>query len=269
MPANLETYLNDPSSPIEEEIARLSPWFHNLHLPDGAQTARNHPLGDFPRFKWLKIAHLFPQDLTDHTVLDIGCNAGFYSFEFAARGAQVLGVDVDPHYLRQAEWGKNQLGFGDSISFKPAHVYELGSLHKKFNIVLFMGLFYHLRYPLLALDIVANLFTDTMVFQTLTMPGDEILETPDEITIDDRNLMIESGWPKMAFIENKLEGDPTNWWAPNHSGVLAMLRSSGLEVFAKPAHEIYLCRKTQPILDHMHEYESGIEAACKAIHLTD
>src|SRR5690348_17397967 len=46
-------------------------------------------------------------------VLDIGCNAGFYSFELAARGAQVTGLDMDPHYLRQARWAAERLGFAD------------------------------------------------------------------------------------------------------------------------------------------------------------
>lgn len=50
------------------------------------------------------------------------------------------------------------------------------------------------------------------------------------------------GWPKMAFLEHAFAGDPTNWWVPNRSAVEAMLRSSGLEVVARPGHEIYLCR---------------------------
>src|SRR5689334_394872 len=62
----------------EEGIAALAPWFHNLHLPDGSQTAPNHPLGDFPCFKWEQISESVPERLEDWTALDIGCNAGFY-----------------------------------------------------------------------------------------------------------------------------------------------------------------------------------------------
>ncbi len=69
------------------DIAALGPWFHNLHLPDGRQTAPGHPLGDFPSFKWRELAPSLPQDLTGWSALDIGCNAGFYSFELARRGA--------------------------------------------------------------------------------------------------------------------------------------------------------------------------------------
>src|SRR4051794_6546973 len=85
-----------------QEIRRLGPWFHNLTLPSGQTTAPDHPLGDFPSFKWQQIAPHVPEDLRGARALDIGCNAGFYSIELAKRGAHVVAVDHDPHYLRQA-----------------------------------------------------------------------------------------------------------------------------------------------------------------------
>src|SRR5512142_540225 len=88
----------------ERELAELAPWFHNLHLPDGTQTAPEHPLGDFPRFKWKQIAPVLPADMRGWRVLDVGCNAGFYSFELARRGARVSGVDIGGRYLEQARW---------------------------------------------------------------------------------------------------------------------------------------------------------------------
>src|SRR5437763_6983773 len=84
---------------LGREIHELAPWFHNLHLPGGRQTAPDHPLGDFPAFKWQQLAAALPEDMTGLRVLDIGCNAGFYSLAVAGRGAHVLGIDVDPHYL--------------------------------------------------------------------------------------------------------------------------------------------------------------------------
>jgi tRNA (mo5U34)-methyltransferase len=80
-----------------------------------------------------------------------------------------------------------------------------------------------------------------MVFQTLTMPGDEVVSPPQNFSIDERELMLQPGWPKMAFIENELAGDPTNWWAANHACVDAMLRSAGLRTIARPGHEMYVC----------------------------
>jgi tRNA (mo5U34)-methyltransferase len=229
------------ASGLAAEAAKLAPWFHNLHLPDGSQTAPNHPLGDFPAFKWTQIAPALPADLEGWTALDIGCNAGFYSFELARRGARVVGIDVDPHFLRQARWAAEQFELQDAVEFRQAQVYELAHLRDRYDLVLFLGVFYHLRYPLLALDIVAERVNRRMVFQTLTIPGSAVVDVPPDQDFDDREPMLAEGWPKMAFIEKKLAGDPTNWWAPNHAGVEAMLRSTGLRVIARPGHEIYLC----------------------------
>jgi tRNA (mo5U34)-methyltransferase len=59
---------------------------------------------DFPAFKWREVAAAIPADLTGWSCLDIGCNAAFYTFELAKRGAAVLGIDLDERYPRQARW---------------------------------------------------------------------------------------------------------------------------------------------------------------------
>jgi tRNA (mo5U34)-methyltransferase len=226
----------------DEEIGGLAPWFHNLHLPDGRQTAPDHPLGDFPAFKWREIAPHVPEDLTGWTALDIGCNAGFYSFELARRGAHVTGLEVDEHYLRQARWAAERYGLRDAVDFRPGSVYDLVDADEQWDLVLFMGVLYHLRHPLLALDAVAAATRRLLVLQTLTMPGDEREEAPADVDIDDRERLLAPGWPRMAFIERKLADDETNWWAPNAACVEAMARSAGLSVDAHPAHEVWLCR---------------------------
>lgn len=223
------------------EAADYGPWFHNLHLPDGSQTAPDHPLGDFPDFKWRQIAGYLPDDLSGWSVLDIGCNAGFYSIELAKRGARVVGLDIDPHFLRQADWAARQFNLKDLITLREGHIYDLAHWGERFDLVLFMGVFYHLRHPLLALDIVAEKVKRLLVFQTLTMPGEAVATTPSDLDLDQRDAFLESAWPKMAFIEHALAGDGTNWWAPNHACVDAVLRSAGLEITARPGHEIYLC----------------------------
>lgn len=231
----------EPHSDLERQVASMAPWFHNLHLPDGTQTAPQHPLGDFPLCKWQQIAEHIPGDLRGWTVLDIGCNAGFYSIELARRGASVVGLDVDPHFLRQAEWAVRECGMSERVKLRQGEVYEIETWEETFDLVLFMGVFYHLRYPLLALDRVAAKVKRQMVFQTLTMPGDDIAPEVENLEIDERDLMRVESWPKMAFIEHSLAGDATNWWAPNHACICAMLRTAGLNVTAQPAHEIYIC----------------------------
>jgi tRNA (mo5U34)-methyltransferase len=240
------------------EIERLGPWFHNLHLPDGRQTAPGHWLGDFPRSKWERIRPCIPHDLLGWTVLDIGCNAGFYSIELARRGALVTGVDVDPRYLRQAEWALAQFGVEHQVTLRQASVYDLAREEEPYDLVWFMGVLYHLRHPLLALDIVRRLTRRQMMFQTLTAPGNEVATPPADFTLAERQQMGKAGWPVMAFIEHRLEQDPTNWWAPNHACVEALLRSSGFRVVERPAHEIYLCEPEpheDPILKSLREQE--------------
>jgi tRNA (mo5U34)-methyltransferase len=230
------------SGDIRREIDALGPWFHNLHLPGGVQTAPGHRFGDFPRFKWEHVADAVPDDLSGWSVLDIGCNAGFYSIELARRGANVLGIDVEPLYLRQAKWAAERCGLQDRLQFVEGQVYELVHEHRQFDLVWFTGVLYHLRYPTLALDLVRLVTKRLMMFQTMTMPGEEVRQTPQDLPLDERTEFLDAGWPKMAFIEHRVAGDATNWWAPNHACVEALLRSANFEVIDRPEHEFYLCK---------------------------
>ncbi len=241
-PHTMERNLLNPRTETERQIAALGPWFHNLHLPGGVQTAPDHPLGDFPRYKWQHMVPFVPTDLTGCSALDIGCNAGFYSFELAKRGAEVTAIDTGERYLSQASWAAEQLGLAGRIRFLLMDVYDLPSLRRMFDLVLFLGVFYHLPYPLLGLDIVTSVAQTTLFLQTLTMPQDGQMQCPRNIALADRDRMLDPAWPKMAFIEDSLEGDPTNWWVPNHAAVEAMLRSCGWHSITCLGEEIYHCR---------------------------
>jgi tRNA (mo5U34)-methyltransferase len=227
-------------------IRALGPWFHNLHLPNGEQTAPDHPLGDFPGFKWRQIGAALPEDLSGCRALDVGCNAGFYSFELARRGADVLAIDHDPHYLRQAEWASTHVGdLSGSVEFRRLGVYDLPQLTETFDLVLFLGVLYHLRYPLLGLDLVAERCRTTLVLQTLTMPGGSTEgAAPADLGIEERDRLRDDSWPGMAFIEHQLAGDPTNWWVPASGTVEAMVRTTGLTITGRPGHEMWICTRT-------------------------
>src|SRR3954463_7374833 len=154
------------SEQIETRVHELGPWFHNLDL-NGVKTAPEHFLGDYPAVKWKGFEHAIPRDLRGKSVLDIGCNGGFYSIEMKKRGAdRVLGIDHDEDYLRQARFAAEV--YGADIEFRRASVYDVGGLGEKFDLVLFMGVLYHLRHPLLALDLLHEHVTrDLLVFQSL------------------------------------------------------------------------------------------------------
>ena len=227
--------------------ARLGPWFHNLHLPDGRQTAPDHFLGDFPRFKWDEFRDHLPADLDGWSVLDIGCNGGFYTIELARRGARVTAIDHDPRYLDQARWAVDQFDLAHRVTLLQREVYDLARPdalpQATYDLVLFLGVLYHLRYPLLGLDLVADRVGRMLVLQTLSMPGGEgTIDVPEDVQINDRDRMLDDDYPKMAFIEHRLQGDPTNWWAPNPACIQAMLRSANLAVTRRVGDETYLCR---------------------------
>ncbi len=144
-------------------------------------------------------------------------------------------------YLCQARWAAKQFGLEGQTRFERMQVYDLAGRSGHFDLVLFMGVLYHLRYPMLGLDIVCRLVGKEMVFQTLTAPGEEVLERTWDRGFEDRHLLRDPGWPSLAFLEHGFAGDPTNTWAPNHAAVEAILRSAGMRVKGRPGHEIYLC----------------------------
>lgn len=232
---------------IAEQIEKFAPWFHNLHLPDGSQTAPH--LGDFPSCKWLEIAAFIPEDLHGLRALDIGCNAGFYSLELARRGARVTAIDINEHYLKQALWAADTLELIDNIEFRQARIYDLASANDSYDLVLCMGVLNHLRHPLLALDCVRKCCKGHMIFQTMTAPGDYIFPVQADYGLHEREVMNEPGWPKMAFIEHCIANDSTHWWAPNYACIEAMLRSAGFGSIRQIAHETYSCEANLAVPD--------------------
>lgn len=226
---------------LETRIRELGPWFHNLTL-DGIETAPEHFLGDYPRSKFVRFASALPADLTGKSVLDIGCNAGFYSFEMKQRGAgRVLGIDTDPRYLAQARLAAEVLGH--DIELRELDVYRVGELGERFDVVIFMGVLYHLRHPLLALDLLHDhVARDLLLFQSL-LRGPAPVPVADNYPFEETGVFERPGHPAMYFVEHRYADDWTNWWIPNRACVEAMLRSSGFAIERYAADEVYLCRR--------------------------
>ena len=226
---------------VRQRIAELGTWFHNMDLA-GVPTAPEHFLGDYPRVKWARFRDTLPADLTGKTVLDIGCNAGFYSFEMKKRGAaRVLGIDWDPQYLDQARFAAEVLGL--DVEFRRMSVWQIGSLAERFDVVLFLGVFYHLRHPLLALDLIhEHVAKDLLLFQTMQRGSEEVGSVEPDYPFTERAHFDRPAYPKMHFIEHAYSNDVTNWWVPNRACVEAMLRSAGFGIEEHPEEEVYLCR---------------------------
>ncbi|SMF72897.1 tRNA (mo5U34)-methyltransferase [Xaviernesmea oryzae] len=233
---------NSTKEELKERIAELGPWFQNMEI-QGIKTAPDHFLGDYPTFKWKGFRHAVPEDLEGRSVLDVGCNAGFYSFEMKRRNAgRVLGIDSDPHYLRQARFVAEQCGL--DVEFREMSVYEVGRLKEKFDLVIFMGVLYHLRHPLLALDLLHDhVVGDRMLFQCLQRGEERICDLKDDYDFSEWDIFERRGYPRLYFVEERYASDPTNWFIPNKAAVEAMLRSSGFVIEDNPEREVYLCRR--------------------------
>ena len=229
---------------LATRIAELGPWFHNMQL-QGITTAPEHFLGDYPAVKFAHFRSAIPHDLTGKSVLDIGCNGGFYSLEMKRRGARrVLGIDTDEHYLRQARFAAEVEHL--DIEFLRMPVWDIAALGEAFDLVIFMGVLYHLRHPLLALDLIhEHVAKDLFLFQSMQRGSRELAEVKEDYDFNEPPPFDQPGYPLLHFIEQRYSHDETNWWVPNRACVEAMLRSSGFTIESHPEDEVYVCRRHQ------------------------
>jgi tRNA (mo5U34)-methyltransferase len=227
---------------IRQRVSELGSWFHNLNL-QGVPTAPQHFLGDYPSCKWKMFSASIPQDLRGKTVLDIGCNGGFYSLEMKRRGAdRVVAIDSDPAYLEQARFAAEVSGL--EIEFHELDVYRIDTLREKFDLVLFMGVLYHLRHPLLALDLLwEHVVGGTLIFQSLMRGSGRVPAVAPDYPFSETGVFDTDGYPVLHFVEKRYSQDPTNWWIPNRACVEAMLRSAGFEITGHPEEEVYVCTR--------------------------
>jgi tRNA (mo5U34)-methyltransferase len=183
-----------------------------------------------------------PADLTGKTVLDLGGNAGYFSIQMKLRGAaRCILVDPFREFLCQAEFAARQFHVEIETVCEDAHTYCL-TTDERFDYVLLLGLLYHLKYPGLVLDRTAEMTKERMYVATAVI-GPEV-DAPakkanyEKLTDDD--LLLDPGFPKLAFVEERYNNDPTNWWLPNHAALPAMMRSAGLRVIARPHSHVLI-----------------------------
>ncbi|TFZ07573.1 TIGR04290 family methyltransferase [Ramlibacter henchirensis] len=230
---------------IERRVQELGDWFQNIDLL-GVPTAPAHFLGDYPTLKWKRFAHVLPEDMHGMSVLEIGCNAGFYSLEMKRRGAErVVGIDFDDYYLDQARFAAEVLG--QDIEYRKLSVYDVGQLGERFDLVLFMGLVYHLRHPLLALDLIhEHAARDLLLYQSLQRGSADMEAVAQDHDFWETEVFERPSWPRLHFVEHRYSHDETNWWIPNAACSAAMLRSAGFDIVAHPEEEVFLCKRAEP-----------------------
>jgi len=235
---------------ILAELKRLAPWFHRIDLGGGLYTKTESVMGepiDHPLGPWQTIQKLLPADLSGNTVLDVGCNAGFYAFEAKRRGAKrVLGVDGQRQHVRQGLFVRKVLGL--DVEFRRLNVYELNPrMVGQFDITLALGLLYHLKHPILALENLYQVTRELLIIETAIMPPER---TPESFLhpLGEQQMQLHA----LAFVENPAGAKEQvfNWFLPGVESLKALLRTTGFSevevVEAKNERAIVICRKPKP-----------------------
>ena len=247
---------------ILAELKRLEPWFHRIDLGDGIYTKTKSVMGepvDHPFGPWQTIQKLLPLDLSGKTLLDVGCNAGFYAFEAKRRGAmRVLGVDGQRQHVRQGLFVRKALGL--EVEFRRMNVYELGPRAiGQFDITLALGLLYHLKHPILALENLYQVTRELLIIETAIMPPGQTPKSFDYSFSATTTVRLHP----LAYVENPPDAKEQifNWFLPGVDALTALLRNTGfaeVEVIeVKDDRAILVCRKatsetrTQGELKHL------------------
>lgn len=210
-----------------ERLSRLG-WYHSIELPDGSVIPGHQSVEQQrTRLRQFRI----PADLTGKRVLDIGAWDGWFSFEMERRGASVLAVDS----ARNTRLLEAKALLGSRIDY---HIADICRLTAKevgtFDIVLFLGVLYHLKHPLLALENVCGMSREMACIESFVTDSDP------------------SAIPLMEFYETaELRGQLDNWCGPNTACLLAFTRTAGFarvqleSVLGERAH-VSAFRKWEP-----------------------
>ena len=199
-----------------EELGKEEPWFHCIDLGDGLQTMEE-PLPHLQNL-WDRIAIHIPHDLSGKSVLDIGCNAGFFSVQAKKHLADyVLGIDLSDGFLKQAEFVKNVLGL--EIDYRKMSVFDVPKLDRTFDIVFCLGVIYHCVNPFETARCVESVTRGMAIVESAVVDYESVAGKP----------LWEFVFPGYTDPATASEKDERcyNWWFPNKEGLRALFQSAG------------------------------------------
>jgi len=234
---------------IISELKRLEPWFHCIDLGDGLTTKTKTAIGEpveHPRPTWAKVRACLPENLSGQTVLDVGCNAGFYSIEMKRRGAaRVVGIDSQRELIRQAVFVRKVLGL--DIDYQRMSVYDLDPRELgQFDVTLALGLIYHCKHLVLALEKLFLITRHLLVLETAIYPPEK---APASFVYAEGGTR--PTLHPIAYVENLPDAKEAvfNWFLPSTAALTALLKNVGFdEVSVLPTGDqtdraVMVCRK--------------------------
>ena len=213
---------------VQRLIDEHGRWWHEIELAPGIVT----PGDDSNRMKLPILDRLgLPSDMRGMRALDIGCSDGYFSFEMEKRGARVVAIDFVPETYTGFATARTILG--SNVDYRMDNVYNLDpEQYGQFDVVLFMGVLYHLRKPLAALDAIRSVTrVDGQLFVG-TMMIDEYVQLPDGsiTTLEAVNPILKTIPLWQAYPGDSLNGDYTNCFAPNRRALEVALREAQFQV---------------------------------------
>jgi tRNA (mo5U34)-methyltransferase len=244
-------------------LKTFEPWFHRIDLGNGIFTKTESVMGepvDHPRETWEIVQQCLPADLSGKSVLDVGCNGGFYCVEAKRRGAaRVLGIDGQRQHVRQALFVRKVLGL--DLEFRRFSVYDLqpGNIGR-FDITLALGLVYHLKHLVLALERLYDVTKELLIVETAIIPPEQ---TPDSFVqaLGD----IRQKLHPLVYAENPPEAKEQvyNWFLPSPEALRALLLNTGFEevnIFSVIRDRaVLVCRKSSSgIPISVHDYIAAV-----------
>ena len=213
-----------------EKLVMAASWYHSFEVLPGLWTPGEHRTDSA---SILNSRFNLPEDLTGMTALDIGALDGPHSFELERRGAKVTSLDIQSPDV--SGYGTARKVRGSENTYIQGSVYHLVELLKgqTFDIILFFGVWYHLKNPVLAFEQIAGVMTTNSL---LCFEGEVLknyAENHDETEFQDFELisrMADSDLPISLYYSGRFKKSMYNWFIPNRACVNAWIETAGLQM---------------------------------------
>lgn len=244
----------------DEKLERIKSrqWYHSIEIEDGLVTPGAHSLQEL---RQVSERLQFPARLDGQSVLDIGAWDGFFSFEAERRGARrVVAYDVAPADYFGFATARDLLG--SKAEYVQGSVYDLRKEQVgTFDVVLFAGVLYHLRYPLLALDRIHTVCDGYVLLESHCLDNYVVLDDGLVTTLERIDPCLARIPLYRFYPSNELNRDYSNWFAPNRRAIEDGLKTAGFDPTLLSEwgdRVIYKATKRHEVPEYLEETYEGL-----------